>query len=113
MCGDEIELFSKIRQWNAWMNARNHAPHVQQRGSAVKERFFVGVEADSFVAEKTADVEEIACAASEIENAQRWSAIEPEILRVCHVYADPVSCIFVQVDPLSIGSIGILVTQPF
>ena len=112
MRSDEIEFFPEIRQWNLRMNARDRAPHVQQRSCAAKQRFFVGIDADSFVAEKTADVKEISRAAAEIEDAKRRSAIEPKILRVCDVNADPVSCVFIHVDPSRIGPVGIILAQP-
>lgn len=110
---DQIELFSKIGQRNLRMNARDRAPHVQQRSRAAKEWFFVSVEADSFVAEKTADVEEISRAASKVENAQRRSAVEPEILGALDVDAYPVSGVFVRVDPSRVRPIRIMFAQPF
>ena len=60
------------------MNSRDHAAHIKQFGSAAEEWLLVGIEAEPFVAEEPANVEEISCAASKIENAQRRAAIEPE-----------------------------------
>src|SRR4030095_979590 len=88
-----------------------HPLHVQQRSCAAEERFFVGIEADSPMAKKTADVEEISCAASEIQNAERLGAIEPEILGALNVDADPVGWVFVHIDFSRIGPVGIMFAQ--
>lgn len=63
------------------------------------------------MAEEPANVEEISCAASKIENAQRWAAIEPEILGVFHVDVDPVGGILVGVNLSRIWPIRIMLAQ--
>jgi len=108
---NEIEFFSEIRQRNLWMNPRDHAADIEEFGGAAEERVLVGIEAESFVTEESTDVKEISGAASKIENAEGRSSIEPEILGVCHVNADPVSCVFIHVDPSRIGPVGILLAQ--
>lgn len=110
---DEIEFFSKVGQRNLRINPRDHAADIEKFGSASEEGLLVGIEAETFVTEESADVEEISGAASKIENADGRSSIEPKILRVCHVDADPVSCVFIHVDSSRIGSIGITLAQPF
>src|SRR5260370_29141590 len=113
MPGNEIEFFSKIGQRNLWMNPRDHAADIEKFGSASEERLLVCIEAKPFVTEEPADMEEISGAASKIENADGRSSIEPKILCVCDVDADPVSCVFIHVDPSRIGSVGITLAQPF
>jgi hypothetical protein len=79
----------------------------------VKEWFFVRVESDSLMAEEPTDIEKITCSASKIENAQRWGAIEPEILRALHINADPISSVLVRVDPSRVRPVRIMLPQPF
>ena len=111
MRGDEIEFFAEIGQWNARMNSRDHAADIEQFGDASEQRVFVGIETESLVTEKAADVKEIPGATSEIQNAERWSAIELEILGALHVDANPVGCVFVRVNLSRIRSVGITFAQ--
>lgn len=108
---DEIEFFSEVGQRNLRMNPRDHAADIEQFGSASEERLLVGIEAEPRMTEELADVKEISGAASKIENAERWSSIEPKILGMYHVNADPVSYVFIHVDPSRIGPVGIRLTQ--
>ena len=94
------------------MNSRDRAAHIKQFGSAAEEWLLVGIEAESFVAEEPANVEEISCAASKIENAQRRAAIEPEILGIFHVDVDPAGGILVGVNLSRVGPIRIILAQP-
>ena len=80
---------------------------VQQLSCTTKERFFIGIKAESFVTEEPADVEEISRAASKIENAEGRSSIEPKILGALDVDADPVGGVFVSIDPSRIGPVWI------
>ena len=111
MPGNEIEFFSEVGQRNLRMNPRDHALDIEQFGGASEKRLLVGIETEPFVTEEPADVEEISGAASKIENAEGRSSIEPKILCVCNVNADPVSCVFIHVDPSRIGPVGILLAQ--
>src|SRR5437763_15106101 len=108
---NEIDVFSQIGQLDLWMNPRDHAADIEEFGSAAEERLLVGIEAETFVTEESTDVKKISGAASKIENAEGRSSIEPTILGVCHVNADPVSCVFIRVDPSCIGPIRIRLTQ--
>jgi len=93
------------------MNSRDHAAHIEQFGGAAEERLLVGIEAEPLVTEEPAHIKKIPGAASKIENAQRWAAIEPEILGALHVDADPVGGVFVRVNLSRVWSVGILVAQ--
>jgi len=110
---DQIEFFSEIGQRDPRINPRDHAADIEKFGSASEERLLVCIEAEPFVTEEPGDVKEISGAASKVENAEGPSSIEPKILCVCHVDADPVSCVFIHVDPSRIGSVGITLAQPF
>jgi len=57
------------------------------------------------------DVEEVSGAAAEIENPQRWRAIEPKILNTLDVDADPIFRVFECVDPSCITPVRRLVAQ--
>src|ERR1700745_1904027 len=65
------------------------------------------------MAEEPAEIEKITRAASKIENAQRWGAIKPEMLRALHINADPISCGLVRVDPSRVRPVRIMLPQPF
>jgi hypothetical protein len=84
---------------------------IEQFGRASEERLLVGVEAEPFVTEEPTDVKEISRSASKIENAEGRSSIEPKILCMCHVNADPVSCVFIHIDPSRIRPVGITLAQ--
>jgi len=58
-----------------------------------------------------ADVEEVACARPEIENAQRLSAVEPEVLGALYVYVDPINDVFETIDLRRAWLIRIFVPQ--
>src|SRR5690242_17851956 len=110
---DQIDCFPEIGQRDSRMNPRDHAADIEQFGSASEEGRLVGIEAEPFLTEESADVEEVSGAASKIENVDGRSSIEPKILRVCHVDADPVSCVFIHVDSSRIGSVGITPAESF
>jgi len=93
------------------MNPRDHAVDIEKFSSAAEERLLVGIEAEPFVTEEPTDVKEISRSASKIENAQGRRAIKPKILCMCHVNADPVSCVFIHIDPSRIGPVGIMLAQ--
>src|SRR5260370_37048288 len=112
MPGSEIEVFSKIWQRNLRMNSRDHAADIEKFGSGLEERLLVGIEGEPFVTEEPADIEEISGNASKIENAEWRSSIEPKILGVLDVDADPPGSVLVSIDPSRIGPVGIRLTQP-
>ena len=111
--GHEIEFLSKIRQRCLGMNPRDHASNIEELSCAAKERFIVGVESESFVAEEPAEIKKVTRATAKIENLERRRTIEPKILHALDVDADPVGCVFVGVDLSRVGSVGVLFAQPF
>ena len=111
VASDEIEFLFQIRQRHLRRDPRNDATNAEKLSRSLKERIFVSIEAESFMTEQLADVEKVTSAASEIENAQRWRAIEPKVLHMFDIDADPVRCVFVGVDPSRVGPIGIMVAQ--
>ena len=111
MASHEIKLLSKIRQRCLGKDPRDNAPNIEKLSCAAEERFIIGVESECFVAEEPAEIEKITRAAAKIENLERRRAIEPKILHALDVYADPVSCVFVGVNPSRIRSIRITLAQ--
>ena len=112
MPGNKIEFFCEIGQRNLRMNPRDCAADIQQFGDASEERLLISIEAEPFVTEELADVQEISGAASEIKNAQRRSAIEPKILGAFDIDADPIGGVFVCIDLSRIRPVGIIFAQP-
>src|SRR5260370_22937163 len=112
MGGDEMEFCYKMWERNLRVNSRNHAADIEKFGSASEERLLVGIEAEPFVTEEPADIEEISGAASKIENAEWRRSIEPKILGVLHVDADPPGSVLLRIAPSRILPVGILLTQP-
>ena len=112
VASDEIEFLSNIGQRRLRTDSRDDAANVEEFGCSAEKRFVVRVEAESAVAEELAKVEKITGAAAKIENVERWRTVEPKVLHALDVYVDPVSCIFVCVDPSRIGPVGITLAQP-
>ena len=98
MPGNKIEFFCEIGQRNLRMNPRDCAADIQQFGDASEERLLISIEAEPFVTEELADVQEVSGAASEIKNAQWRSAIEPKILGAFHIDVDPIGGVFVCIN---------------
>jgi len=113
VAGDKIEFFSQIGQGRLRSDARNDPVDAEDLGCAVKERIVVSVQAESFVAEQLANVEEITGPTAKIQNVKRRSAIEPKILNVLYIDANPVSCVFVSINPSCVGSVPIMLPKPF
>ena len=65
------------------------------------------------MAEETAEVKKITGAAAQIENLKRRCAIEPQVLEMFEVDAEPVGCVFIGVDPSRVRPVGIMSPQPF
>jgi len=111
--GDEIESFFQIRERGLRGDPRNDAVNAEKLCRAAPKCVVVRVQAESFVAKETAEIEEVTGAAAKIENLKRWRAIEPEILDMLNVDADPVGCVFVGVDSSGVGPVRIMFAQPF
>ena len=92
-------------------DAKNHAPHAEQRCRFAKERLLIDVDADAFVTELFADIKKISRTAAEIENAQRRAAIEPEILCAFDVDFEPVIDVGKSIDARRIRSLRITRAQ--
>src|SRR5215831_20332135 len=105
MSGNKVEFFPQIGKRCLGTDSPDDATHVEELGCALEERIVICIETKSFVTEETANVEEITCAAAEIENLKRRCAIEPKVLHVFDVYAHPVGCVFVSVDSSRVGPI--------
>ena len=111
--GDEIESFFQIRERGLRGDPRNDAVNAEKLCRAAPKCVVVRVEAESFVAKELAEVKEITGAAAKIENLKRRGAVEPEVLDMLDVDADPVRCVFVGVDPSRVGPVRIMFAQPF
>lgn len=111
--GDEIESLSQIRERGSRSDPRNDAANAQKLCRAAPKCVFAGVDSKSFVAKETAEVEKITGATPQIENLKRRRAIEPEVLKMLNVDADPVRCVFVGVDFSRVGSVRSMFAQPF
>ena len=105
MSGDEIESLSQIRERGLRSDPRNNAANAQKLCRAAPKCVFAGVDSESFVAKKAAEVEKITGATHQIENLKRRRAIKPEVLKMLNVDADPVRCVFVGVDFSRVGSV--------
>lgn len=81
---------SKIRKWLVWADAMSSPRNVQQRSYLAKERFFTQVNANGVVTKTATDMEEVARAASQIEDSKRRRVIKSEILGPFNIDIDPV-----------------------
>ena len=113
MTSDEIEFFSEIGQRCLRMDSRDDSANPEQLRRAAEKQLFIYVQAESFVAKEAADVEKITGAAAQVENIKRRRAIEPQVLDMLDVNADPVRCVFVGVDSSRVGPVRIMLAQPF
>ena len=111
VASDEIEFFSEIGQRSLRVDPRDNAMDSEKLSCSAKERFIIRIKPEAFMAEEPAEVEKITGAAAKIENLERRRAIEPKILHALDVYADPVSGVFVGVNPSRIRSIRITLAQ--
>ena len=111
MRGDEIELFAQIWQRSLRIDSRDDAVNAKKIGRAAKERFVIGIEPETFVAEEPAEVEEITRAAAKIQDVERRRPIEPEVLDALYVHADPIVRVLVGVDLSCVRPIGVTLAQ--
>jgi len=111
MSGDEVEFFSQVGQRRLRSDSCNHAANAEELGCAAEEPILIRVETESFMTKEPAKVKEITCAAAEIENLKRRCAIEPKVLHMLDIDADPVGCVLVSVDPSRVRPIWIMFAQ--
>ncbi len=113
MTSDEIELLSEIRQRRLRIDSRDDSANPEELCRAAPKWVVVRVQAESFVAKETAEVKKVPGATAQVENVKWRRAIEPEVLDVLDVNADPVRCVFVGVDSSRVGPVRIVSAQPF
>jgi hypothetical protein len=65
------------------------------------------------VTEQPAEIQEIAGAATKVQDIKGRGTIEPEILGAFNVYTDPVCCVLVRVDLSRIGPVWVTFSQVF
>ena len=68
MRGNEIEFFAEIWQMCLRGDSGDYAANAKELGRAAEERFVIGIESETFVAEHSAEVEKIARAAAKIQD---------------------------------------------
>ena len=113
MTSDEIEFFPKIRQRRLRIDSRNEPANAEELCRAAPKWVVVRIQAESFVTKETAEIEKITGATAQVENVKWRRAVEPQILDVLDVDADPVRCVFVGVDSSRVGPVRIMFAQPF
>ena len=113
MTSDEIELFSEIRQRRLWIDSRDYAADPEELARGAPKCVVACVQSESFVAKETTEVKKVPGAAAQVENVKWRRAIEPEVLDVLHVNADPVHRVFVGVDSSRVRPVRIMSAQPF
>jgi hypothetical protein len=110
---DEIEFFSEIGQRSLRVDPRDNAMDTEKLSCSAKERFIIRIKPEAFMAKEPAEVEKITGAAAKIENLERRRAIEPKILRALDVDVDPVTGVFIGIDPSRVWPVGITLAQAF
>jgi len=113
MTSDDIEFFSEIRQRRVRTDSRDDSPNTEELRRAAPKCVVVRIQTESFVAKEAAQVEKIPGATAEVENVKRRGAIEPKVLDMLDVDANPVCCVFVGVDLSRVRTVGMLFAQPF
>ena len=113
MTSDEIEFFPKIRQRRLRIDSRNEPANAEELCRAAPKWVVVRIQAESFVTKEMAEIEKITGATAQVENVKWRRAVEPQILDVLDVDADPVRCVFVGVDSSRVGPVRIMFAQPF
>ena len=98
MSGHEIERLMKIGEGSLAFDSPDNARNVEQFNCRAEERFPVVVESKDVMTEMFADIKEVSGARSQIENAQRRRAVEPEVLRALDVNVDPINDVFETID---------------
>ena len=112
MTSDQIEFFPEIGQRRLRIDSRDDAANPEELRRAAPKCVVVRVQAESFVAKETAEVEEVTGATAQVENVKWRRAIEPQVLDMRDIDAYPVRCVFVGVDPPRVGPIRIMFAQP-
>jgi len=113
MAGDEVKFLSEIWQWRLWMDSPDDPANAEELCRPAPKCVVVRVQAEAFVAKEPAEIKKITGAAAQVENVKRRRAIEPEVLDVLDVDADPVGSVFVGVDPSRVRPVRIMSPQPF
>ena len=86
----QIEFLPQIGQGSVRIDPRDDPPNPQHIESVAKKLMVIQIETERVVSERFTNVEKIACATAEIENAQRCRAIEPEVLCPFDINSNPV-----------------------
>jgi hypothetical protein len=113
MTSDEIEFLPEIGQRRFGVDSRNDSPNPEELCRAAPKCVVICVQAESFVAKQAAEVKKVTGATAQVENLKWRRAIEPQILNVLDVNADPIRGVFVGVDSLRVGAVRIMFAQPF
>ena len=87
--GDDIEAFRKLGQRFVAFDARDDARNAEQFRKVVEHGRLIEIEPEDVVSEPLADVEEVAGAAADIEDAFPRAAIEIEVTNAADVHLDP------------------------
>ena len=107
----QIEFLFQIGQGDIRIDACDDAANIEQGEGVAEKLVVVQIQAQHFVSETFANVEEITGAAAEIENAQRRRTIEPEILRAFNIDPNPIGNIGKTIDLRIAGAIRIVRAQ--
>jgi len=113
MRSNEVEFFAEVRQRGLCIDARDDAANAKQLGRAAEERFVIGIQSETFVAEKSAEVEKITGSAAKIQDVERRRAVKPEVLRTLYIDANPVVGVLVRIDLSRVRPIGIKLAQSY
>jgi hypothetical protein len=86
---NEIEFFSEVRQRTERLNSLNHAANTEQSRDFPKHWQAIHVEANSGMTEELRDIEEISCAAAQIEDLLGTRQVEFKLANSPDVNSDP------------------------
>ena len=109
----EIEFPAEIGQGSLSFDPADDARNIEECSGCAEERLVIGVETEDLVAEKFADVKEVASAAAKIDNAHWQRTVEPKILRALDVDFDPIDDVLETIDPRRARPIRKLVAKFF
>jgi len=59
MRGDEVKFFAEIRQRRVRIDSREDAANAEELGRTAEERFVIGIEPETFVAEQMTNIEKV------------------------------------------------------
>lgn len=113
MRGNEVEFVAQIRQRRLCIDSRYDAVNAEKLGRAPEERFVIGIESETFVAEDPAEVQKITGAAAKIEDAQRGRPIKPKVLHPFYVHTNPIVRVLISVDLSRLRPIRIILAEPY